>query len=373
MADKKQISCESCGKTHEMDSADLLGKKAVPCPECQKDIILADSPGSGQALEPPSRDAAGERPARRARPQAVETEGQKRLLGLRGKMAILFLLIPILLMIVAGGFYLWQLGRMVSVFSDSSSEIVNRLTGDLNSQYSRQVALQVKQHLDDNPFLRRDNFNTNHDFKLLAVQKVGMTGYTAIYSAPEFDDSWRIWAHVDPEVIGVDMRDLKSKYGAGFDDFWSIVTGVADGSSSSGTYAWTDKDGVEHSNYVVATPVEDTSYVVMAVTPTAEFLRDVKRLETRTGKVASRTRLIIGLILGITILLIGAIVAFYGAQITGKLRSLTEAADRISTGEMDAEIDVKSDDEIGDLAAAIGRMQDSIRISIERLRRRRNK
>jgi HAMP domain-containing protein len=357
-----------------MDQADLQGKNSIPCPECQQDIALKEGSG-GQALESPSGDSGADekKPARKARPQAGETEAQKRLLGLRGKLAILFLLIPILLMIIAGGFYLWQLGRMVNVFTESSSEIVNRITGELNAQYSRQVALQVKRHLEDNPFLRRDNFNSDHQFKLLAVQKVGMTGYTAIYSTPEGNDAWRIWAHVDPEVIGVDMRDLKTKYGEGFDSFWNIVTGVKDGSMSAGAYSWKDSDGTEHSNYVVATPVEGTPYVVMAVTPTAEFLRDVKRLETRTGKVASSTRLIIGFILGITILLIGAIVAFYGAQITGKLRSLTQAADRISTGEMDAEIDVKSDDEIGDLAAAIGRMQDSIRISIERLRRRRNK
>ena len=40
-------------------------------------------------------------------------------------------------------------------------------------------------------------------------------------------------------------------------------------------------------------------------------------------------------------------------------------------GEMDAQIPVTSRDEIGDLAEAIGRMQESIRLSIERLRRRR--
>jgi HAMP domain-containing protein len=46
-------------------------------------------------------------------------------------------------------------------------------------------------------------------------------------------------------------------------------------------------------------------------------------------------------------------------------------AERISVGEMDAEIKIKSRDEIGDLAEAISRMQESIRLSIERLRRRR--
>ena len=46
-------------------------------------------------------------------------------------------------------------------------------------------------------------------------------------------------------------------------------------------------------------------------------------------------------------------------------------ADRISIGELEADIPRQSKDEIGELAEAISRMQDSIRLSIERLRRRR--
>jgi HAMP domain-containing protein len=57
--------------------------------------------------------------------------------------------------------------------------------------------------------------------------------------------------------------------------------------------------------------------------------------------------------------------------LTGRIKSLTDVADRISVGELDAEIKIKSKDELGDLAEAISRMQDSIRLSIERLRRRR--
>ena len=51
--------------------------------------------------------------------------------------------------------------------------------------------------------------------------------------------------------------------------------------------------------------------------------------------------------------------------------TLTDVADRISVGELGMEVKTTSKDEIGDLAEAISRMQDSIRLSIERLRRRR--
>ena len=69
-------------------------------------------------------------------------------------------------------------------------------------------------------------------------------------------------------------------------------------------------------------------------------------------------------------MLIGIIMLLYVHRVTKKIKSLTEVAYRISVGELGAEMGIKSKDEIGDLADAISRMQDSIRLSIERLRRR---
>ena len=66
------------------------------------------------------------------------------------------------------------------------------------------------------------------------------------------------------------------------------------------------------------------------------------------------------------------IIAYLSSRaIVKPIRSLTDAANRISVGDLDVEISTKSKDEIGDLAAAIMRMQDSIRLSIARLTRRR--
>lgn len=81
---------------------------------------------------------------------------------------------------------------------------------------------------------------------------------------------------------------------------------------------------------------------------------------------------VFGLILfGVTILAVFLIALVAGRAITRPINQLTDVAERISLGELDAEIRVKSKDEIGDLAGAIQRMADSIRLSIERLRRRR--
>jgi methyl-accepting chemotaxis protein len=66
------------------------------------------------------------------------------------------------------------------------------------------------------------------------------------------------------------------------------------------------------------------------------------------------------------------IIAWLSARaIVTPVRKLTDAAERMSLGELNVKIDVKSRDEIGLLALAIGRMQTSLRLAMNRLRRKR--
>ncbi|MBC2734658.1 MAG: HAMP domain-containing protein [Desulfobacteraceae bacterium] len=76
-------------------------------------------------------------------------------------------------------------------------------------------------------------------------------------------------------------------------------------------------------------------------------------------------------LMGATFIVVLIIAYIASRAIVTPIRKLTDAANRISVGELGVEIENKSKDEIGDLAEAITRMQDSIRLSIERLRRRR--
>ena len=62
---------------------------------------------------------------------------------------------------------------------------------------------------------------------------------------------------------------------------------------------------------------------------------------------------------------------FISTTITRPMTHLAEVADRMSLGELDVEIDVTGDNEIGQLAESLRRMQSSLRSAIERLRQRR--
>ncbi len=76
-------------------------------------------------------------------------------------------------------------------------------------------------------------------------------------------------------------------------------------------------------------------------------------------------------LLGATVLLVIAIAWFSARSLVAPLMRLTEAAERMSLGDLKVKIDVGSRDEIGLLAQAIGRMQTSLQIAMRRLKKKR--
>jgi methyl-accepting chemotaxis protein len=77
-------------------------------------------------------------------------------------------------------------------------------------------------------------------------------------------------------------------------------------------------------------------------------------------------------LLGATVFLVLVVATLSSRAIVRPIKKLTETAERISTGDLEVQIAVESENEIGELAAAISRMQDSIRIAIGRLKRTRS-
>jgi HAMP domain-containing protein len=286
-------------------------------------------------------------------------------------MFILFLLVPLVLMAAAGALYLFQLDSLSRMFVDESSDIVAEMSEKIIEENARAVASQVAIYLREHPELEAQFFSGDPEFKRIAVQKVGLTGYTALYQLPGPDNVWRTWAHVNPKIIGIDMSRLKDALGENFDGFWRVYTEVAEGKESRGYYQWRDSDGSMREKFMVCAPVPGTPYVIASTTYLDEFTQPVKTLVSRAQRNTEVIRNItIGIIAG-TLVLIGLIVSIYGFRLTNRIKRLTEVADRISVGELDAEVDTSAGDEIGDLSESIARMQDSVRLSIERLRRRR--
>jgi HAMP domain-containing protein len=93
-------------------------------------------------------------------------------------------------------------------------------------------------------------------------------------------------------------------------------------------------------------------------------------MQSRSNALTGKARIIVLVMLGAALLLIGIIVIVYANRLSGKIESLTDVADRISAGDLEMQIEMKSRDEIGELAQAIARMRDNIRLYFERFQQR---
>ncbi|MDY6792588.1 MAG: cache domain-containing protein [Thermodesulfobacteriota bacterium] len=72
-----------------------------------------------------------------------------------------------------------------------------------------------------------------------------------------------------------------------------------------------------------------------------------------------------------TILVVSIIAWFFARTVVKPIMTLTDVAERMSLGELDISVDVKSKDEIGLLAQAVERMRISLNLAMSRLRRKR--
>jgi HAMP domain-containing protein len=383
------VICEECGKKYQVDPSRIKTAKAkAKCTGCGNMMTIlkpvtqpVELPAGmlptreikvkGEALPPPQEVPPAS--PKEEQPEVKEDvpKSKRKGMGLRFKIFILFFLLPILLFVGAAYLYLWQLQNLSALITVESSKAVTQLGEQIIAEKARSVAAQVRLYLLSRPDLKKEGFDADTEFKKLAVQKVGLTGYTALHGVPDSQGIWRNWAHTNPKIVGLDMSTLKGPFGSNFDGFWRVFSNGKDGKESSGYYKWQEPDGRFRDKYMVCASVQGTPYYVAATTYLDEFTKPVKEMEAKAIQISSETRNLVLGILVATLLLIGIIVALYGARLTGRIKRLTSVAEQISVGEMEAEIPVTSRDEIGDLAESIGRMQESIRLSIERLRRRR--
>lgn len=380
------VICEECGKKYRIDPAKMRGSAAsFQCRVCTHRILVGNpqpasaAPGadagdrqdqpadSGRFFTPPDQPAAAP-PSFSPTARPVRRNGR---LGIRARMMLLFALIPLLLISGASVALLWQMETLSRELTRQGSRIVNQLAEEKIADLSVAVAMQCRLYLTAHPELSKYQFAADVGFKAIAVQPVGKTGYTALYELPGPDNVWRTWAHVNPGIVGIDMAGLKETLGPNFPGFWKIFSGIKDRQESRGYYAWRDEDGGLREKFMVCTPVPGTPYVIAATTYLDEFTLPMREVEINAQALNAKSRRVAVVVIVTTLLLILLTVVVYGHRLSGRIRSLTDVADRISIGELDIEIEARSGDEIDDLAAAIARMQESIRLSIERLRRRR--
>lgn len=363
------VTCESCGAGYEIDPHKITAEVVkFKCKACDNFVIvdkkqLVANTSLHTSTPSPQEPAAG-------RGQVASPKTKMQGLGIRFKL-FFFSLIFIVAFGVQGYYLIQQLNKMTNRVGLQGTKIIKEMAEKDIMKTAQSVAQQIKLYLDAHPDLKKEQFMTNAEFKAIAIQKVGKSGYTAL-NEQGTDGKWRTWAHVNPNVIPPkldDMAKLKKPLGKNFPGFWKLLTGVRPGKPTMGYYRWQDKDKSFKDKYMVTVNIPGTPFNVSATTYIHEFTEPMKRLENESKEIAESESFKIAVLVAGIIVVIAGFVVIFGGRLASNIRYLSEMTDRISLGDMDAVIEVRSKDELALLTESISRLQQSVKLSLRRLRK----
>lgn len=290
--------------------------------------------------------------------------------GIRFKLFFLFSVL--IAAFAAQAYYLIvQLNKITDKFGQQGTVIIKELAENAILTTAQSVAKETALYLETHRELTKQQFMDNPRFKEIAIQKVGKNGYTALYERGD-DGKWRTWVHTNPNITAHkldDMAKLEKPLGENFPGFWKILTDVSASRPSTGYYKWKEKDGTFKDKYMASVNVPGTEFYIASTTYIDEFTEPMTRLERESKATAKAESMRNAIIMSIIIAVIAVVVFIFGGRLTANIRYLSEMTDRISLGELDALIEVRSKDELAVLAASISRLQQSVKLSIQRLRK----
>jgi HAMP domain-containing protein len=256
--------------------------------------------------------------------------------------------------------------NMGTVATEESTKALNALGEQMIQQKSQDVAKQLDLYIRDHPSMTVVQLQADPAFSALAVQPVGKTGYTTVMDAKTLINRF----HSNPKSVGTDYNTMATSNPA----FYAILLKGGDNLDSSGYYDWKDTDGIMKPKFayysVLPTATADgVRFRVGATTWISEFSAPAKemqqKLDASTQKTvtdiktstesmgSSNTVLMITLISMIVVVI--ASIAF-ATSISRPIVKLTEVADKVSMGRLDEDVDIRTNDEINDLAISFKRM-----------------
>lgn len=364
------VLCEGCGKRYQVDPAQIEGREgSFRCTACNHLITVAKPEADPVELAPVPE------PKKKKKERSEEGRRQRGL-SIRLKMFLVLFVIPLLMLGAAIPFVGRYVTRAVDGIIQETAQAELEGAKNQANQFASAIANQVAAYLAAHPELKMEDFANDPGLREIVTQRQLMSAEASLYLRIDPEKEGTILISKNIALEGKHIREMmltgeigKDKY----DEYGKIVmvgTPPDVHREASDFFLSKEEDGLLKERMAAFAPVPNTPYGIIYTALTADFMSPAKLLEERITKLIVDTRNIVIGIVGSTLLLILIVMLIYLQRLTQRIKSLTDVANRISVGELEARIDIKTGDEIGALAEAIARMQDSIRLAIERLRRR---
>ena len=222
-----------------------------------------------------------------------------------------------------------------------TQEIIRREAEERIRQKAVDVARQVDLFLAAHPKATVASLRRSGEFRRIAVQPVGMTGYTALHEAR---GGARNLVHPSPAVENRELADLAET----MPEFWDIIARGRGGEAADGFYRWREGDGTTREKFMYVMPIkrrtaDGVPLAVAATTYVDEFLRPMAEIAAisrrstddilRSSATLLRSLTLQGaVILAVTALLVVPWAMLVGRRLARFMNDLRRATGEINRG-----------------------------------------
>jgi len=295
--------------------------------------------------------------------------------GLREKILIPFLALSFISLGVISSLSIrsiYQISYTVRENSITMGEEVERQSiaalEDLGRRLIQRRALNVSNEIGIfmryHPNATISELKDNKELVDIAVQRVGLTGYTMVY-----DKTGTVYFHNDPKMVGVNLLKV-----GGEPVYFSSILGRSFEGETSGYYDWEDEKGEVRVKYMHCIPVEGAGLVVAANTYIDEYSAPVEDLLDQITAVVLATnqyideqvrqaQLMLIIVFSGMIFIATGVIFLLSRAITRPILALTKGAEFIAKGELDYNIEADTGDEIQHLAEQFNDMAKALKES----------
>ncbi len=176
------------------------------------------------------------------------------------------------------------LSRSINDLNTEALVRLRQLGEQVIEQKARDVTKQVDIFLKAHPDASMAELQENPEFKKIALQVVGITGYTCIYEA----GTGIMRVHPNDKLINMDMALLSTK----LPSWWAIFKPTLNGIERSGYYNWQEPDGSIREKFMTMTPASATlgakTLMVAATTYIDEFSAPFQALDSHAGEIKNK-------------------------------------------------------------------------------------
>lgn len=248
--------------------------------------------------------------------------------------------------------------------SNRSESILRDAVGTLIQQKAHDVALQLDLVLRSYPYMALEDLQKDKEFRKLAVQKVGQSGYTGLIDAKT--GVFRF--HKERSLENRSPGMLRKKH----PELWSILEKSRGGKETNGYFNWGESQEEQSQQFIYIAPLREktadgialSAAVITSLDTFTQPVRDAQSVSRRTADylTSATERLFdsfryIGLFymcLGILIIsLLAFVVGHFFSRAITQLREVTR---KVNEGDLTASVKTSMSGEVKTLAEDFNRM-----------------